>query len=103
MIRLGWKTLRHDGECVGVMFGLAWGLSDWKRDELEGPEFGLRPRGPRWRLARRRQVRALGPPVRVRPGQPDQHSGPPPRPRFSSVSSKLRRKREIRSGWWDCR
>ena len=54
LIRLGWKTLRHDGECVGVVFGLAWGLSDWKRDEPEGPEFGLRPRGPQWRLARRR-------------------------------------------------
>ena len=103
MIRLGWKTLRHDGECVGVMFGLAWGLSDWKRDELEGPEFGLRPRGLRWRLARRRQVRALSRPGQERPGYPVLQPRLPPRPRFSSVSSKLRQGRETRSGWWDCR
>ena len=68
MIRLGWKTLRHDGEYVGVMFGLVWGLPDWERDRPEGSEFGLLPRGPRGQLGRRRRVRALGRPAQVRPG-----------------------------------
>ena len=26
---------RHDGECLGVVFGLVWELSDWERDGAE--------------------------------------------------------------------
>ena len=80
--------VRHDGECVGVVFGLEWGLSDWERDGPDGSEFGLHPRDPRGQLERRRRVRALGLPVRGRPGFPGQLPGLPPRPQFSSVSSK---------------
>ena len=80
--------VRHDGECVGVVFGLEWGLSDWERDGPDGSEFGLLPRAPRGQLVLRRLGRALGLPGQVRPGSPGQQPGLPPRPQFSSVSSK---------------
>ena len=80
--------VRHDGECVGVVFGLEWGLSDWERDGPDGSEFGLHPRVPRGQLERRRLERALGQPELGRPGCPELQPGLPPRPQFSSVSSK---------------
>ena len=71
-----------------MVFGLVWRLSDWERDRPVGSGFGLLPRGPRGRLGLRRQKRALGLPVLVRPGYPVRLPGLPPRPQFSSVSSK---------------
>jgi hypothetical protein len=79
---------RYDGECVGVVCGLEWGVPDWENDRPDGSEFGLLPRVPRGQLVRRRRGRALGLPAQVRPGSPDQLPGLPPRPQFSSVSSK---------------
>ena len=61
-------VVRHDGEYVGVVFGLVWGLFDWERDGPDRSEFGLHPRAPRGQLERRRPERALGHPALVRPG-----------------------------------
>ena len=61
---------RYDGECVGVVFGLEWGLSEWEYDGADRSEFGLQPRDPRGQLEQRRQERALGQPGQVRPGWP---------------------------------
>ncbi len=87
-----------DGECVGVVCGLEWGLSDWDCDRPDRSGLGLRPRVPRGRLVRRRQERSLGRSVRARPGHPTRLPRISPRPKFSSVTSKHRRRRSERSG-----
>ena len=61
-------VVRHDGECVGVVFGPELGLPDWECDGPDRSEFGLLPRVPRGQLGLRRQGRALGLPVQDRPG-----------------------------------
>ena len=90
--------VRHDGECVGVVFGLAWRLPNWEGDRPEGAKFGLPPRVPRGQLVERRQKPALGNPEQVLPGFPVLRHRLPPRLQFSSVSSKRCRRRLERSG-----
>ena len=54
---------RYDGECVGVVFGLEWGLSDWECDGADRSEFGLQPRDPQG------AVGAAAPGTRARPAE----------------------------------
>jgi hypothetical protein len=81
-------VIRHDWECLGVVFGPVWGVSDWECDRPDGPGFGLPPSEPRGRLVRRRLGRALGQSELGRPGWPAQQPRFPPRSQFTSVSSK---------------